>query len=175
MSEKAARQEALLRLARQRRLSGQEQIVSLMQRAGFSMTQASVSRDIRELGLVKVRGRYVLVAELPIGGHDGAPNPVPGLISEVDAAGANLVVVRTTAGGASAVAAAVDALDLPDEIGSIAGDDTVFIAVRSRSAQGRLVGLLRVWTRATPPPPASPTPTRGSRPERRHGGSKDST
>ncbi|MGE0482177.1 MAG: arginine repressor [Phycisphaerae bacterium] len=162
MSDKAQRQAALLRLARQKRLSGQEEIVRLMQKAGFSMTQASVSRDIRELGLVKVRGRYLPVAELPPGGRDAAPNPVPGLISEVAAAGANLVVVRTTAGGASAVAAAIDALNLPDEIGSIAGDDTMFIAVRSRSAQGRLVGLLRAWTRPVATAIATPTQARGA-------------
>jgi len=125
--------------------------VALMRREGFRVTQASVSRDIRELGLVKLSGRYVSAARaLAAPAEDTAPEPEFGLILGAEPIGANLVVVKTRIGAASSVAAVLDH-DLGKlAAGTIAGDDTVFIAVRSRSDQGRVVAQLNRWRQQVP-------------------------
>ncbi|MBL8878270.1 MAG: hypothetical protein JNG88_04040 [Phycisphaerales bacterium] len=142
--DKQKRQADLLRLVRQRRLTDQQQIVRLMRSRGFDVTQASVSRDVRELGLVKADGRYVQLSEIAQNRTAGDLSArIDGLVTSVEPAGANLVVVRTAIGSASTVAVALDEHRLPDTIGTIAGDDTIFIAVRSRNAQGRVVSILK--------------------------------
>lgn len=180
ISEKGRRQAELLKLARTRVLHDQEQIAHLMARRGFEVTQASVSRDVRELGLVKLGGRYVPAAEIvgaagatggasgggeagersaawgvaeterPGGGRSVGGGPELGalrrrigeLITGVEPVGANLLVVRTPAGAASVAGAALDEEALPEIAGTIAGDDTLFVAVKSRAAQGRLLARL---------------------------------
>ncbi|MEW6252671.1 MAG: arginine repressor [Planctomycetota bacterium] len=142
MLHKRLRHAALLRLVRERPDMNQAGLARLLTRSGFHATQASISRDVRELGLIKVNGRYLPVARLrprrgPVAGLTEA-----GLITSVEPVGANLVVVRTRTGGANAVAVELDARRLPEVAGTVAGDDTIFIAVRSRAAQGRLVALL---------------------------------
>lgn len=142
MNEKQRRQATLLRLIEQQTLRSQHEIVDLMRESGFEVTQASISRDARELGLIKFGGRYQST-----GGLGGAPirkdDPLAGLLTAVDPVGANLIVVRTRIGAASPVAVAIDNERFPDIIGTIAGDDTLFIAVRSRSGQGRVVAALK--------------------------------
>lgn len=119
-------------------------MVESLEKLGFSVTQASVSRDVRELGLVRVDGRYVpatrVGGDAPEGSISGVVNE---LINSVDPVGSNLVVVRTPPGAANTVAAELDQRHVPLIAGTLAGDDTVFVAVRSRSAQGRVLALLR--------------------------------
>jgi transcriptional regulator of arginine metabolism len=117
-----------------------------MQREGFSVTQASVSRDIRELGLVKLAGRYLPAARAMAASANGEPLQLEvGLISGLEPIGANLVVVKTHIGAANSVAALLDQEFGKSIAGTIAGDDTVFVAVRSRSDQGRVVARLNGW------------------------------
>lgn len=145
---KEERQALLARLAREHALENQQQIVELLCKKGLEVTQASVSRDIRELGLVKVDGRYVRVGEVRRRKGDFEKDlRLDELITAVDSAGASLVVVRTANGAAGAVAVALDERKLPDIVGTIAGDDTIFIAVRSRAAQGRVTAFLRAHQR----------------------------
>jgi transcriptional regulator of arginine metabolism len=145
--EKRRRQRAILRIVRGHAVSNQEELVALLEKhAGISATQASVSRDVRELGLVKVDGRYVQAQRLASASADGEPNPIHELITGSEPIGANLVIVHTRVGAASAVAAELDARLGEDAAGTIAGDDTIFIAVRSRAVQGRVVASLRALT-----------------------------
>jgi transcriptional regulator of arginine metabolism len=148
-----------LRLIRSRPVESQEQIVTLMRREGFRVTQASVSRDIREMGLVKLAGRYMLAARALTRPPEGAsPEPEVGLITGLEPVGANLVVVKTRIGAASSVAVMLDHDLGKISAGTVAGDDTVFVAVRSRSDQGRVVAQLNTWLRhavATDPPPSA--------------------
>jgi len=140
MSAKQQRQLAIRRLVRQSAVSNQSELVGLLEKAGISGTQASVSRDIRELGLIKVNGRYCMP------GARSASAPAAGtseLITDLVPVGANLVVISTAVAAASAVAAELDRLALADIVGTIAGDDTIFVAVRSRAAQGRTMHALR--------------------------------
>ncbi|MCP4589909.1 MAG: arginine repressor [bacterium] len=143
MNNKSSRQAALLTLVRRRRVASQEEMVRLLDGKGFSTTQASLSRDVRELGLVRVSGRYVPAGQLGVERPGGLlPERDSELIMSVEPIGANLIVVRTPPGAANAVAADLDSKTLPEISGTIAGDDTIFIAVRSRCAQGRLIAQL---------------------------------
>jgi transcriptional regulator of arginine metabolism len=141
MVEKRRRQSALVRLVRRHAASTQLELVSMLRKAGFLANQASVSRDMRELSIVKVNGRYQ-----PVAPRGAARGPSPGdalheLITEVEPIGANLIVVRTKTGAASAVAVEIDRQRSAGVAGTIAGDDTILVAVKSRSAQGQAV----VW------------------------------
>ena len=132
MSSKSARQAAVLDVIRTRRVTSQNQLRQLLGKAGFAVTQATVSRDIRELRLVKVPGaegigHYTLPEE-----WESTP-PLQSLLPSlyVSAVGTgNLLVVRTMTGGAQAVALAIDWEDWPEVLGTIAGDDTILVICR---------------------------------------------
>jgi transcriptional regulator of arginine metabolism len=100
---------------------------SLLERAGTSATQSSVSRDLEELGVVKHHGHYTLP-------RTNSFATTRGLVS-LDQAGDSLVIARTVPGLASAVAVEIDAAALPEIVGTIAGEDTIFIAVRDMKSQ----------------------------------------
>lgn len=143
MHDKGRRQKALLAIIRARAVGNQVEIVRRLQQTGIDATQASVSRDIRELGLVKVKGRYG-TAERMFGGGESNGNE---LITMIEAVGANMIVVRTLVGSANAVAVELDRMDVPEIVGTVAGDDTFFVAVKSRTAQGRVTAILKSMMR----------------------------
>ena len=144
MREKSRRQKALLVIIRARAVRNQVEMVRRLHKAGIAATQASVSRDMRELGLVKVKGRYG-TAERMFGG--AAESNVTELITMIESVGANMIVVRTLVGSANAVAVELDRMDVPEIVGTVAGDDTFFVAVKSRTAQGRVTALLKSMMR----------------------------
>jgi len=139
MGPKQERQLAIRRLVREREIANQAELVEQLDKAGIAGTQASVSRDIRELGLIKVGGRYRMPGRKVAADSAGTGE----LITELVPVGANLVIIRTIVGAASAVAAELDRLSLEDIAGTLAGDDTIFVAVRSRASQGRTMHALR--------------------------------
>jgi transcriptional regulator of arginine metabolism len=108
---------------------------ALLERAGEPATQSSVSRDLEELGVVKHHGHYTLPRT------NGAA--ARGLVS-LDQAGDSLVIARTVPGLASAVAVEIDAAAIPEIVGTIAGEDTIFIAVRD--AKSQRAALKEIWT-----------------------------
>lgn len=137
MSQVRRRRAAILDLVSSRRLETQDDLVEGLRGRGIEASQASVSRDIAALGLVKVGGRWVRPTT------DGLhPEPLEQRIAAyllaVAPAGDNLVVLRTPAGEAQGVALALDRLDLEDVVGTVAGDDTVFVAVADVAAGRRL-------------------------------------
>jgi transcriptional regulator of arginine metabolism len=137
---RAKRQSRLVRLLADRSFGKQEEIVQALRREGFDATQSSVSRDFRDLGVVKVAGRYVRMRDV---GRSFAVSEARGnLVTAVDTAGPNLIIVKTPIGAANVVALSLDARDLPGLVGTVAGDDTVFIATRNRAAQGRIIEAL---------------------------------
>lgn len=137
---KAKRQAAVLRIVQRQRVASQQELARRLRAWGCRATQASLSRDLRELGLVKLDGRYVAPGRLFGAGRREAFSE---LVTRVIPVGAHLVVVRTAVGAAGAVAAELDRRGLPEIAGTLAGDDTIFIAVGSRSAQGRVLAALR--------------------------------
>ena len=130
MSSKSARQAAILDVIRTRRVTNQDQLRQMLGKAGFAVTQATVSRDMRELRLVKVPGAEG-IAHYTLPGEWESTPPLQSLLPELyeSAEGTgNLLVVRTMTGGAQAVALAIDWEEWPEVLGTIAGDDTIFIA-----------------------------------------------
>jgi transcriptional regulator of arginine metabolism len=123
---KRERQQTILSLIQAKPIGTQEDLRALLERAGVSATQSSLSRDLEELGIVKQHGHYTLPRA------NGAS--ARGLLS-LDQAGDSLVVARTMPGLASAVAVEIDAAALAEIVGTIAGEDTIFIAVRDAKAQ----------------------------------------
>lgn len=135
------RQQAVTELIREGQVRSQSDIVDRLQKRGFTATQSSVSRDLRSLGVAKVSGQYVLPATYLTperkNGRDGVSgNDLARWVRSVRAAGPNLLVVRTAVGAASQVAAAVDREEWPEVVGTVAGDDTIFVATANKSAQG---------------------------------------
>jgi len=123
---KRERQQKILSLIRAKPIGRQEQLRELLERGGVPATQSSVSRDLEDLGVVKHHGVYTLPQA------NGAA--ARGLVS-LDHAGECLVIARTEPGRASAVAVDIDAAAIPEIVGTIAGEDTIFIAVREAKAQ----------------------------------------
>jgi len=123
---KHSRQQTILSLIKAKPIGTQEDLRALLERAGVPATQSSVSRDLEELGVVKHHGHYTLPRT-----NGGAAR---GLVS-LDQAGDSLVIARTVPGLASAVAVEIDAATISEIVGTIAGEDTIFIAVRDVKSQ----------------------------------------
>lgn len=145
LARKQHRQRALLRVVTERRLATQGDLARALRGAGFPATQATISRDIVELGLVKIARdgahAYAAPAAAPVaGGSERLRRFCEDYPVEAAAAG-NIVVVRSLPGTASTLGAAIDAAGLAGIIGTIAGDDTVFVAVAQRSARAVLARL----------------------------------
>jgi transcriptional regulator of arginine metabolism len=137
---KTARQSAILEAVLQEALGTQNELVQSLRKRGITATQVSVSRDIAELGLIKVGGIY-----RPAAAEEGATDaemPLRTFVRRVTASGPNLTVVRCDAGTAPRVGFVLDALNFPGLTGTLAGDDTVFVASDSASAQRRLIDFL---------------------------------
>jgi transcriptional regulator of arginine metabolism len=123
---KRERQQKILDLIRAKPVGTQEDLRALLEGAGVAATQSSVSRDLEELGVVKQHGHYTLPR--------ANGNASRGLLS-LDHAGDSLIVAHTFPGLASAVAVEIDAAAIPEVVGTIAGEDTIFIAVRDAKSQ----------------------------------------
>ena len=133
MSSKRERHDAILRVIRESRVSSQDGLREHLNGLGIEVTQATVSRDVRELRLVKVpdaegNAHYTVPDE-----WDSTP-PLEGLLPTLYLSSegtGNLLVVRTMNGGAQAVASAIDWEEWPEVLGTIAGDDTILIICRN--------------------------------------------
>lgn len=133
--QKETRQQRILSLIRAKRIGTQEELTAHLERAGVAATQSSVSRDLVELGIVKHHGHYTL----PRSTNGSAAR---GLLS-LDTAGDVLVVAKCDSGMASAVAVEIDRAAIPEIVGTLAGEDTIFIAVADRKAQRTTIK--KIW------------------------------
>ena len=115
-------------------------MIEHLREAGFDVTQATVSRDIREMGLVKKTDKNGICHYVEMTSHGkkgGIHNALTDSVVKVDFAG-NILVIKTLPGMASAVATWVDSLDKEEVLGSIAGDDAIFVVVREEAYAHRL-------------------------------------
>jgi transcriptional regulator of arginine metabolism len=146
---KTQRQAAILRVVRERRIESQDELREALAGEGFRVTQATLSRDIRELGLAKLADRG--------GGayythpHRGAVRPelgqvLPALLVSVDGVGPFLVL-KTASGSAGAVTEALDQAAWSEVIGTIAGDDTVLIITRSQRIRQEIAARIEKLTK----------------------------
>lgn len=132
---KEQRHKKILSLIRAKHIATQEELKSHLERAGVPATQSSVSRDLVELGIVKHNGHYTVPKA-----ESGAA--ARGLL-EMLMAGDALVVARCEPGLASAVAVQIDRAGVPEIVGTLAGEDTVFVAVTDRKAQR--TAMKKIW------------------------------
>ncbi len=149
---KQSRQGKILEIIAENTIETQEQLIEKLNEAGYNVTQATVSRDIRELRLMKISCgfgvyKYVVSSQETHSHSAKYLNILRETITTIDHAG-NLVVVKTYAGMAQAAAAALDSMSWTEIIGSIAGDDTIMIVLRSgetaRSFSSELSGLINL-------------------------------
>src|SRR5450755_2237477 len=140
------RRNAILRILRGGVVRRQSDLAQLLKRDGFQVTQSSVSRDLRELGVLKASGRY-LVPPDEISRANGDFGALSRFVRTVRTAGASITVIRTTIGAAPSVAVALDKAEWPEVVGTISGDDTIFLATADARAQQRLIERLNLLFR----------------------------
>ncbi len=140
------RQRLIADWLRQHRIGSQEELVARLDLAGVPATQATVSRDLDELGAVRVRGggitHYRLPEQLETGDGDRLDRLLADWVTDIAAAG-NLIVLKTPPGSANLVANALDAAGLAEVAGTIAGDDTIFVALVDGAMPGAVAEGLR--------------------------------
>ena len=128
-----ARQEAIVEIVREQTVHSQDELLAILRKRGFKVTQPTLSRDIRELGLAKTPAGYVLPGDLatvtPIVSLKRVDQLLRDSVIFAEAAG-NLVVLKTPAAAAQPVARALDATPPEDALGTVGGDDTIFVAFR---------------------------------------------
>ena len=135
---KERRQRAILTLVATRPIHSQDELVTLLQRQGFDVTQATVSRDVKELGLVKVpikseRGEEIFKYVVPSAAVNYVSRlhrAMAELVTTVEGS-VNLIVMHTPPGSAMMVASSIDEAAWPEVLGTIGGDDTILVIVRS--------------------------------------------
>ena len=139
-----ARREEISRIVREQQIHSQDELQAVLRKRGFRVTQPTLSRDIRELGLVKTPSGYVTPGDLatvtPIAAftprevrEERLEQMLRDSIIFAEAAG-NLVVLKTPAAAAQPVASAIDSTPPADALGTVGGDDTIFVAFRSPSS-----------------------------------------
>jgi transcriptional regulator of arginine metabolism len=131
-----ARRIVLAKIIREQVVGRQTELVALLRKLGVAATQSSVSRDLRELGVAKLGDRYVLPAASAQARSDFST--LKQFVSARLTAGNNLTVLKTTIGSAQSVAVAIDSAQWPEVVGTISGDDTIFIATAGAEAQRQL-------------------------------------
>lgn len=124
---KVDRHKAIMDIISSGEVTRQDELSSLLRERGYQVTQASISRDLEELGIAKVAGRYSMPRK-------SFGNSTHEQIA-ITPAGENLIVAKCFPGLASAMAVRIDAASIPEIIGTIAGDDTIFIAVSDAATQ----------------------------------------
>ena len=131
---KERRQRAIAELISSAAMSSQEELAERLGSMGFAVTQATISRDLEQMGATKVRRDGLLSYALPSAAAAGASSRIAAVfrdwVRSVEPAG-NLVVIKTPPGSAHLVGVALDSSDVAEIVGTICGDDTVFVACRS--------------------------------------------
>ena len=122
----------MAQLIRSRPIANQQELTGILQKKGIETTQSSVSRDLKRLGVVKVEGRYKL-PHIALGDSK--------VVDRLDAtcAGPNLIILKTGPGHANHAAVMIDGDGIPGLLGTIAGDDTIFLAVSGEKEQPRVL------------------------------------
>ncbi len=143
MSETQKRRHLIREIVNRQHVTTQTQLVDMLSDRGIHSTQASVSRDMRALGLIKVGGEYALPGKTA--GGIGIERGLSGRINEVRRAGDCLLVLKTDPGEASIVALALDGARLSHVSGTLAGDDTVLIACDGKAAQRQTLDLINPY------------------------------
>lgn len=146
---KTRRHNEIIKLIKIREVGTQEELLELLKGKGYDVTQATISRDIRELNLTKInvsgRQKYAIIQKDEEVNDKYVRVLKEGFVSMLPSG--NLIVLKTVVGMAMAVATAIDALEINEIIGCIAGDDTIFIAVSENSHTTDVMNKLKKLTK----------------------------
>lgn len=144
---KLRRHEAIIGLVNNQDINTQEELMENLQKQGFKVTQATVSRDIKELRIFKALGkdgkyRYSTGGRNALDKTSGFESLFASSVEEVDSA-ENIVVIKTMTGMAQAVCMSLDNIDFENIVGTIAGDDTIFVLCRNLKATEEMLNKFR--------------------------------
>lgn len=144
---KLRRHEAIIDLVNNQDINTQEELMENLQKQGFKVTQATVSRDIKELRIFKALGkdgkyRYSTGGRNALDKTSGFESLFASSVEEVDSA-ENIVVIKTMTGMAQAVCMSLDNIDFENIVGTIAGDDTIFVLCRNLKATEEMLNKIR--------------------------------
>lgn len=147
---KSSRQDEILRVIREKDVETQEELAAELRKTGYKVTQATVSRDIRELKLIKVAAsgggfKYAKPERQEIAVSDRLTRILNDSLINVDFSG-NMIVVKTLSGSANVAAEALDNLGWEEILGTIAGDNTIFIVARNESDTTEIANRIRKLT-----------------------------
>ncbi len=132
---KEKRQQKIRNLIQSRDIASQSNLTALLSKAGFTVNQSSVSRDLDDLGVIKSKGFYALPQK---------PREAQNLgLSSLETAGESLVVAKCEAGLASAICVKIDNSKINEIVGTIAGEDTIFVAVKNAKTQK--AAMKKIW------------------------------
>jgi transcriptional regulator of arginine metabolism len=141
--EQNERRRAIARLLADRVVNRQAELVELLRAEGYPATQSSVSRDLRDLGAAKLKDGYSLPKAAAEIDEEESRQVVTEFVRDIRSAGPNLLVVMTPVGAAQRVAVMLDRSGWPEIVGTVSGDDTIFVATIGTSEQRRLKARLR--------------------------------
>jgi transcriptional regulator of arginine metabolism len=133
--QKQKRHNKIKEIIATRRIAKQSELAALLRKEGFRVTQASISRDLPEIGVKKINGVYAVEPDTPIVGNFGVYSVAP--------AGDNLIVIKCGIGLAPAAALLIDKIRLDGIAGTIAGDDTIFVATNKRKSGAKIAAKIR--------------------------------
>jgi transcriptional regulator of arginine metabolism len=145
-AQQLQRRGAIVRILRDGLVRKQQDLVRLLKKSGMEATQSSISRDLRDLGVSKASGRYVLPPD-EVTRTNGDFAMLAQFVRQLRRAGPAITVLRTTIGAAQSVAVAIDKAAWPEVAGTLSGDDTIFIATANARAQQELIERLRALFR----------------------------
>jgi transcriptional regulator of arginine metabolism len=149
--EQNERRRAIARLLEEHVVSRQTELVALLRAEGYLATQSSVSRDLRDLGAAKLKDGYSLPKPAETETQDEESlSVVAEFVRDIRSAGPNLLVVITAIGAAQRVAVMLDRLGWSEIVGTVSGDDTIFVATIGANEQRRLRGRLRQHLKKAP-------------------------
>lgn len=140
--EQNERRRAIARLLAEHVVNRQAELVELLRAEGYLATQSSVSRDLRDLGAAKLKNGYSLPKPPEIREEESL-QIVAEFVRDIRPAGPNLLVIATVTGAAQRVAVTLDRIGWPEVVGTVSGDDTIFVATMGSNEQRRLRGRLR--------------------------------
>lgn len=133
--QKQQRQATIIKLINSKPIATQEELSEFLEEKDYSVTQSSISRDLLELGIIKLNGNYALPQK--------SRNAVLLGLVNLETAGENLIIAKCESGLASAVAVRIDSAGIEEIVGTIAGDDTIFVAVKDLKAQKAVIK--KIW------------------------------
>ncbi len=142
MGQRIPRHARILDLVHRRSVSSQQELARLLLREGFPATQSTLSRDIREIGLVKARGRYRLPSEVSVIPEERSLRRTIRDLVVRSATSGNIVMLKTPPGNAHSLGVVLDAAEWPEVLGSVAGDDTIFLLLKNPRSGRRVMKRL---------------------------------